>query len=375
VGRIEVREVASNGDLMKFIKLPNALYKNEKHHVPYLIPDRKKFLDKKKNPFFQHARAAYYLAFQSGRPVGRIAGIVNDLHNEYHNEKTGFFGFFDCIDDYDIAKALLDTAEEFARKEGMNLIRGPMNFSTNDEIGLLIEGFDMPPMFMMTWNPPYYIGLYERLGLSKIEDVFAYYIDDKNPQQERIVIIVEKIRARSRIRIRKLDLGDFQNELERIRKIYNDAWSDNWGFVPMTPEEFQHTADDFRKLVEPELVLLAFIDDEPAGFSLTMPDYNQVFKKMNGRLFPFGLLKFVYYTKFKKIITGARIITMGIMHKYQKIGLDMVLSYDTFIRGPQIGYHWGEMSWILERNVLMNRAAETLGGKKYKTYRIFEKAI
>jgi hypothetical protein len=228
---------------------------------------------------------------------------------------------------------------------------------------------------MMPYNPPYYIGLYDKLGLKKVEDVFAYYIDEKSRPSERIVNIVEKIRTRSRVKIRKIDLNNFENELEIVRKIYNDAWSDNWGFVPMTPEEFRHTADDFRRLVEPDLVLMAFIDDEPAGFSLAMPDYNQIFRRMNGRLFPLGLLKFIYYTKFKRIINGARIITMGIVHKYQKVGLDMILSYDTFIRGPQIGYWWGEMSWILERNTLMNKAAETLGGRLYKTYRIFDKSL
>jgi hypothetical protein len=365
----------SQGDLMKFIKFPNELYKREKFYIPYLISDRKKFLDKAGNPFFRHARVAYYLAYRDGRIVGRISGIVNDLHNEFHNEKTGFFGFFDCVDDIEVARALLSKAEEFVRKEGMQVIRGPMNFSTNDEIGLLIEGFDSYPVFMMTYNPLYYIDLYENLGLKKVEDVYAYYIDEKSRPSERIVNIVEKIRTRSRVKIRIIDLRDFERELEIIRKIYNDAWSTNWGFVPMTPEEFRHTADDFKKIVEPELVLLAFIDDEPAGFSLTMPDYNQVFRRMNGRLFPTGLLKFIYYTKFKKIMNGARIITMGVVHKYQKIGLDLILSYDTFIKGPKLGYWWGEMSWILERNTLMHKAAETLGGRVYKKYRIYDKPL
>jgi hypothetical protein len=375
LGVIEIKEVASRGDLMEFIKFPNRLYKGEKYYIPYLISDRKKFLDREKNPFFAHARAAYYLAYLDDVIVGRIAGIVNDLHNEFHNEKTGFFGFFDCVDDIDIAGALLSRAEEFAHKEGMQRMRGPMNFSTNDEIGLLIDGFDSYPTFMMTYNPPYYIDLYDKLGLKKVEDVFAYYIDEKSRPSERIVNIVDKIRARSRVRIRKINLKNFETELEIVRKIYNDAWSSNWGFVPMTPEEFQHTANDFRKLVEPELVLLAFIDDEPAGFSLAMPDYNQIFRKMNGRLFPLGLLKFIYYTKFKRTINGARIITMGVVHKYQKVGLDIVLSYDTFINGPRIGYWWGEMSWILERNTLMNKAAESLGGHVYKTYRVFDKPL
>jgi hypothetical protein len=250
-----------------------------------------------------------------------------------------------------------------------------MNFSTNDEIGLLIEGFDSYSCFMMTWNPPYYLPLYEKLGLSKIEDVFAYYIDDSARPSERIRNIVEKTKARSRITLRTLNMKDFDNELKIVRTIYNAAWSKNWGFVPMTPEEFQYLADDFRKIVEPQLVILAFVDGEPAGFSLAMPDYNPVFKKMNSHVLPFGFLKFFYYTKIHRLMTGARILTLGVVHKYQKIGLDMVLFYETYTGGPPLGYHWGEMSWILERNILMNKAAVTMGGKLYKKYRIYDKAL
>jgi len=360
---------------MKFIKLPNNLYRNEKYFVPYLNSDRKNFLDKEKNPFFKHSRGAYYLAYKDGKVAGRIAATINDLHNQYHAEKTGFFGFFDCIDDIDVASSLMAAAEKFVKSEGMQILRGPMNFSTNDEIGLLVDGFDSYPCFMMTWNPPYYIDLYERLGLSKVEDVLAYYIDDSNPPSERIRSIVERTKARSRVTIRTVRLNDFSNELEIIRTIYNAAWSKNWGFVPMTPEEFQNIANDFKKIADPELVIMAFVDNEPAGFALALPDYNPVFKKMNSHLFPIGFIKFFYYTKVHKLITGARVLTMGVVHKYQKIGLDMVLFYEAFTRGPAHGYHWGEMSWILERNVLMNKAAVTMGGRPYKRYRIFDKNL
>ncbi len=375
MSEIRVREIDGKSDLMRFIRFPNQLYKNEKFFVPYLTADRKKFFDKNVNPFFKHSRVAYFLAYKNGILAGRIAAIVNDLHNEYHNEKTGFFGFFECIDDVEVGKALLAAAEKFVRQEGMTIIRGPMNFSTNDEIGLLVEGFDSYPCFMMTWNPPYYLPLYDKLGLTKVEDVLAYYIDDKNPASERIQRIVEKTKSRSRITLRSINMNDFNNELEIVRTVYNAAWSQNWGFVPMTPAEFQYLAHDFKKIIEPELVLLAFVDGEPAGFSLAMPDYNPVFKKMNSRMYPFGFLKFLYYTKINKLMTGARILTMGVVHKYQKIGLDMVLFYESFTRGPALGYHWGEMSWVLERNVLMNKGAVAMGARAYKRYRVFDKAI
>jgi hypothetical protein len=372
---IEIREVATRGDLDKFIKFPLNLYSNEPHYVPHLIADRKKFFDKKKNPFFKHARVAFYLAFKDERPVGRIAGIVNHLHNEYHHEKTGFFGFFDCIDDLEVASALFKAAEDFVRQHGMQVIRGPANFSSNDEMGLLVEGFDALPTFMMLYNPPYHLDLYQKLGLEKVEDLMGYYIDEKNAPSERIQRIVEKLRTRNRIRIRKVNMGDFENELEIIRTIYNSAWSKNWGFVPMTPDEFAGTADDFRKIVDPDLVFLAFVDNEPAGFSLALPDYNPVFKKMNGRLFPLGIFKFLYYTRIKRLITGLRMITMGVVHKYQKIGLDMIFFVDTYNEGLRKGYKWAELSWILERNTLMNKGAMNMGARLYKRYRMFEKPL
>ena len=368
-------EVTDNSELNAFIKIPFQLYINEKYYVPHLISERKTFFSNDKNPFFKHARAKYFLAVKNGKPVGRIAGIVNDLHNEFHGEKTGFFGFLDCIDDMDVAGALLKSAEDYVRSEGMELIRGPMNFSTNDEVGLLIEGFDSLPAFMMTYNPPYYIRLYEKSGLKKAEDLIAFYLDENSPPSERWLKIVEKMRARSRINIRNIKLNEFESELEIIRTIYNSAWSKNWGFVPMTEEEFQHTADDFRKLVDPNLVFIAFVDDDPAGFILGMPDYNCVFKKMNGRLFPAGILKFLYYTKINKIIHGLRVITMGVVHKYQKFGLDAIFFVDIYNAGRHRGYNWAELSWILDRNTMMVKAAENMGARPYKKYRIYEKPL
>jgi hypothetical protein len=372
---IDIREVSGRRDLTNFIELPNRLYGAEKFYIPYLSSDRRKFLNKKKNPFFHHSQAAYYMAYKNGTPVGRIAAVINDLHNQYHGEKTGFFGFFDCFDDFDVARSLLSAAEDFVHRRGMSLIRGPMNFSTNDEIGLLIEGYESYPVFMMTWNPAYYIELYEKLHLKKAEDVLAYYLDEKTLPSERVLRVVDKIKARSRITVRTVNMNDFHRELELIRTIYNNAWSKNWGFVPMTPEEFNHIAGDFKKIIDPELVILAFVDNEPAGFSLAMPDYNVIFKKMNGKLFPLGLLKFLYYTKIHKIMTGARIMTLGIVDKYRNLGLDMVLYYETFTRGTRRGFHWGELSWILERNTLMNKGAAAMGARIYKRYRVFEKPL
>jgi hypothetical protein len=375
VADIKIIEVSTKKELMQFIKLPMSIYRNEKYYVPHLIADRKKFFDKNKNPFFKHAKVKNFLAFKNGRPVGRISGIINHLHNNFHNEKTGFFGFFDFIDDSDVSSALFKAAADFAKSEGMDIIRGPMNFSTNDEGGLLIDGFDSLPCFMMTYNPVYHIEHYDNLGLVKTEDLLAFYINVSHKPTERKVKIVEKLRQRSRIKIRKIDMDNFESELEIIRVIYNSAWSKNWGFVPMTEEEFQHIADDFKKIIDPELVFIAFVDDEPAGFLLAMPDYNLIFKKMNGRLFPFGLIKFLYYTKIKRIVKSLRVITMGIVLKYQKIGLDSILFMEIYQGGPARGYDSAEMSWILESNKLMVKAAEGMGTKAYKRYRIYDKDL
>jgi hypothetical protein len=372
---INIIEASSRRDLGRFIKFPLKLYKNERYYVPPLISERKAFFDRDKNPFFKHARVKYLLALRDGEVVGRISGIINDLHNEFHSEKAGFFGFFDCVNDLEVASALMGSAENFVRGEGMELIRGPMNFSTNDEVGFLVEGFDSYPLFMMTYNPPYYIDLCEKLGLKKAEDLLAFYLDDAHPISERWLNIVEKMRTRSRIKIRTIRMNEFESELEIVRTIYNDAWSKNWGFVPMTEEEFQHTADDFKKIVDPDLVFIAFIDDEPAGFILGMPDYNRVFRKMNGRLFPMGVLKFLYHTKIRKTITGIRVLTMGVVHKYQKMGLDAIFFVDIYNSGRRKGYNWAELSWVLERNVLMIKAAENMGARPYKKYRIYEKPL
>ena len=372
---VSIIEVKNKAELNNFIKIPYTLYKDEKYYVPHLISERKGFFDRDKNPFFEHARVKYFIAVRDGQTVGRIAGIVNDLHNEFHNDKIGFFGFFDCIDDQETAQALLGAAEKFIRDEGMTIIRGPMNFSTNDEVGLLVEGFDSMPTFMMTYNPPYQIKLYEELGLEKSKDLLAFYLDDSHPMSERWIKIVDKMRQRSRIKIRNINLKSFESELEIVRTIYNLAWSKNWGFVPMTEKEFQHTANDFKKLVDPDLVFLAFVDDEPAGFILGLPDYNIIFKKLNGKLFPTGLFKFLYYTKMKRVMRRLRVLTMGVVHKYQKLGLDAIFFVDIYRAGQRNGYHSAELSWILEDNTLMVKAADNMGAKPYKRYRIYDKSL
>jgi len=369
---IKIVPVRSRRERMKFIKLPWKIYKGDKFWVPPLISDQKKLLDQKKNPFYKHSEVELFLAMSDGEPVGRIAAIVNHNHNRFHNEKVGFFGFFECIDNYEVAEELLNSAKEWLRQKGMEIMRGPANPSSNDTWGLLLEGFDSSPVIMMTYNPPYYLEFMERYGLRKSKDLYAYFMDKNVTMPEKFHQIAEQVARRENIRIRNLNLKDFKAEVERIKYIYNNAWARNWGFVPMTDEEFDHLAKDLKPIVDPDLVFIAEVNGEPAGFSLTLPDYNQALRRINGRLFPFGLVKLLWYSK---KIDMVRVLTLGVIHKYQKLGIASVFYLKTYEKGIEKGYYKGEFSWILEDNVLMNRALKRMGAKIYKKYRIYEMEI
>ena len=357
---------------MEFIKLPSQIYRNDPYWVPPLIIERKEFLDRRKNPFFQHSNVIIYLAKRDSETVGRIAGIVNHNHNKFHQENVGFFGFFECVNDYAVAKALLDSVRQWLRSKRTEIMRGPANFSSNEEWGFLLEGFDSPPVIMMSYNPPYYLNFMERYGLVKAKDLYAYFIDKSLPPPERVVKMAENIKNRENIKIRNINMKDFKNEVKKIKGIYNSAWSKNWGFVPMTDEEFDHLAKSLKQIVDPHMVFIAEVEGKPAGFSLALPDFNQVLIRLNGRLFPLGILKLLWHTKIKNKIDGVRIITMGVIPEFQKRGIDTVFYAETYNVGVKRGYTWAETSWILEDNILMNRALELLGAKLYKKYRIFE---
>jgi GNAT superfamily N-acetyltransferase len=376
--KVNVKLVQTKGDLMEFIRFPWHIYKNDPFWVPPLIVERKEFLDRRKNPFFKHAEVIFYMAKRNGQTVGRIAGIVNHNHIEYHQERAGFFGLFECVKDYEVAKALLETVLEWLKSKGMKIMRGPANFSSNEEWGFLVEGFDSRPVIMMGYNPPYYLDFMENYGLVKTKDLYAYFIDESLPPPERVVRMAENIRKKEKIKIRNINMKEFKNEVERIKQIYNSAWSKNWGFIPMTDEEFDHLAKNLKQIVDPYMVFIAEVDSKPAGFSLALPDFNQVLARLNGRLFPFGILKLLWHTKIRnKLIrrihrNGVRIITMGIVPEFQKRGIDTVFYVETYNVGVKRGYTWAEMSWVLEDNTLMNRVLELLGARLYKKYRIYE---
>ncbi len=373
--KVEVIPVESTSQLKQFIDYPNILYKDDPNYVAPLRSERLEFFDFEKNPFYHTARVKLFLAMAGSTVTGRIATCINYAHNEYHAEQVGFYGFFDCPDDYEIASTLLKVAMITLKKEGMEKMRGPMNFSTNHECGMLIEGFDSPPTVMMTYNQPYLPQLVEKFGLKKAMDLLAYKITADKPIPERIQKVVEKMAKRTHVTMRNLNMKDFDNEVRKINMVYNQAWERNWGFVPMSEEEFFYTAKNLRQIVDPELVFICEYEGKPVAFCLALPDINQALRYLKGKLLPFGILKLLWHTKIRNKITGARIITIGVIPQFQKRGLDMMMFAACFNKGVEQGYKWGELSWVLETNELMCRAIEQMGATLYKRYRIVEKPL
>lgn len=375
---ITVRPVRTKRDLMQFIKFPFRLYRDDPNWVPPLLFERKAFFNPRKNPFYRHAEVELFLAERGGEVVGTISAHINYTHNEFHNEQVGFFGFLEVIRDYQVAKALLDTACAWVARRGMTAIRGPMNFSTNEECGLLVDGFDSPPVVFMTYNPPYYQEFLERYGMAKAMDLWAYKLDieavgrDMSGLPPKLRRVVDLALKRGHFTVRNANIKDFENELARLKAIYNAAWQKNWGFVPMSEEEIDHLARGIKPWVDPDLIFVAEVGGKPVGVSITLPDMNQPLLHMNGRLFPFGWLKFLWY---RRKIHICRVFAMGVLEEYRGLGIDAVFYYLTAKAAIPKGYTMAEMSWILETNTMMNRAIRFLGGKVYKTYRIYEKAL
>lgn len=314
------------------------------------------------------------MAFRDKKIVGRVAAIVNHRYNKYHNEKTGFFGFFESINDFKVAKQLLDEARNYLKENGMVIMRGPMNPSPNDEIGFLNKGYDLPPTIMMTYNPAFYHDFMLKYGMIKAKDLYAYKFDESIVQiSDKVKKINKSLKEKNNIVIRKIKINKFAKEVRKIKEIYNDAWSFNWGFVPMTDEEIDHLMADFRQIMEPELVLIAEIEGEPAGFSLTLPNINEILIKIrSGKLFPGGFLKLLLH---KNSVTGLRVITLGIKKKFEHLGLGSLFYLETINRSIKLGYKWAEASWILENNTKMIRAITRFGGELYKEYRVYEMEI
>ncbi len=344
--------------------------------VPPLLFELKKRLSPKKHPFHKHADVQYFLARLNGQVVGRIAAIVNHRHIQFHNESVGFFGFLESIDDQEVAWALLAAAEQWVGQRGVQSIRGPMSFSTNEECGLLVDGFHAAPMVMMPHHRPCYARLLRIAGYAKTKELFAYLIDRREGDvvaiPERLVQGVEYLRQKQAITIRSIDLRRFTEEIRVLHAIYHRAWAHNWGFVPMTEAEVDLLANTLRLIADPRLCLIAELENRPVGFALALPDYNQALRHMNGRLFPFGFLKFLWY---RRRIDALRILLLGTNPDVRVRGLDAMLYLKLWQDAPAYGYRFVECSWILKDNWAMRRGLERMGAQIYKTYGIFEKTL
>jgi GNAT superfamily N-acetyltransferase len=381
MSEVIISTVMSSRDLNDFITFPWEVYKDDPYWVPPLLSERKTFLNKDENPFFKHAKADFFLARRNGKIVGTIAAFTNELYNEFQDTNVGFFGFFEVLEDPEAAEVLLSTAVKWAKQTGHTSIIGPAQFSTNDEAGLLVDGFDDFPRMLMTYNPPRYLEYLEKAGFEKAMDLWAYAVDlDEflGNLPDKLVRVVEKVKERKKLTIRTVNMREFNAEVDKVKVVYNRSWEKNWGFVPFTDPEIEVLAKNLKPLIDPRLVIIVEKEDELVGFGLTLPDLNQPLHKAYprpGTPEPFTLLKFLWNWKIRKTITWIRVWALGVLPEYRGTGVDAMLYLETARAAARQGIRWVEASWILENNDMMNRAIQMIGGKVYKTYRLFEKQI
>lgn len=372
---VEIVTVSNKKLLTKFIDFPHELYKADPFYVPELFIAQRDMLTKGKHPFHEHAKMQLFLAVDNENVVGRVAAIVNGNHNTIKNVREGFFGFFDSINDKSVTQLLLGAAQAWLKENGQTSITGPVNFSTNDTCGLLIEGFDGPPVAMMPYNAPYYLDLLEDFGFTKKVDLRAYKYTVGNYNDRAVSLLegLEKRLQRNHIIIRKISLKNFKQEAIALREVYNKAWDKNMGFVPMTDKEFDYTAKDLKLVMDTDFCYIAEQEGKIVGFALAIPDINQTLIKIKkGRLFPTGLIKLLMG---KKKINGIRILLLGVIDGYRKLGIEACL-YGSIIKAFKArDFQYAEASWTLENNEMVNRPIENIGGKLYRQYRILEKAI
>ncbi len=371
-----MRIVPADGkrEFRRFLDLPYRIYEGDPNWVAPLLRDVKVMFDRKKHPFHEHSEVQPFVAVRDGETVGRIAAIHNRNHVKYHDELVGFFGFFECVDEQKVANALLNTAADWLRERGLETIRGPASFSTNEMAALLVDGFNRPPAIMMPYNPEYYEDLIANAGFRSAMDMVAYYLDNNHPP-EYLLRLEERLAKRAGVSLRTLRKEDFSAELDRVLYVYNKAWEKNWGFVPMTDAEIRFMAHELKVAVmkDPEQVI--FVENsegEPVGFALWLKDYNQALIEARGRLFPFGLLKVL---RRSKTIDMCRVLTLGLVEEYRHKGIDNLLYLRIFREGAAKGMTAGEFGWILEHNWAMRKPLEKLGSKVYKRYRMYDRDL
>lgn len=372
---IEIIAVNSSKLQKEFIDFPHSLFKNDPNYVPELFLEQKELLNPKKNPFFKHAAVQLFLAKENGRTVGRVAAIWNENNNKFNHVNEGAFGFFDCINNQETCNILLDSATNWVKEKGADTLVGPINLSTNNSCGLLIQGFDSPPFVMMPYNPPYYMELLSAYGLDKKVDLRAYSVE-KEKVNTRSVALLERLEerlARSGIKLRELDVKHFEEDAKRIKEVYNKAWDKNLGFVPMTDQEFDFTAKSLKQILDTKYAIIAEKEGEIIAFALGIPNINEVLIKIKrGRLFPFGIFKLLFGLK---KVNSVRVLMLGVLEKYRKQGIEACLYGRIISNALNSNIEQSECSWMLEDNFLMNNAIEKVNGELYKQYRLYQKSL
>lgn len=362
-------------EIRRFFKLAHALYTGDPNWVAPLVMDMQKVFSQA-NPLFQHAEMQIWVARRDGRDVGRIAGIIDQNHNQFHNERTAFFGFFESINDAGVSEKLFATVSAWAKEHGMTRILGPMNPTTNDECGLLIEGDDSPPVFMMTYNPRYYAALIEAAGCTKAKDLLAFGFDIANGPKERFSRFMEKFRKREPdVRITPIEKKTLVEQLAKVKVVYNQAWEKNWGFVPMTDAEIDFMAARLKPLLTSGLALVAEDAGEPVGFLFALPDYNEAFRHLRGSLLSRGLLRALPYFLNWRTPRYLRCLTLGVVAKHRGRGIEAAMLASALTTSLHMGIIRGEASWILEDNLAVQRTIGLFGGEVYKRYRVYERAV
>jgi GNAT superfamily N-acetyltransferase len=379
-GKLTIEPMLSSQERLAFIHFQWQVYRDDPRWVPPLVSERVEFLDKQRHPFHQHSEVALFMAHRNGIPVGTIAAILNNRHNQFHDERVGFFGLFEVLTDQEAAEQLLQAACEWVRQRGMTAIRGPVSFSTNEECGLLVDGWDGPPVIMMPYNHPYYAEFIEHAGFDKAMDLLAYTLDltQFGPHGEnlppKLLRVAKKVEKRGDFTTRPIDMSRFNEEVARFKRVYNAAWTKNWGFVPLTDAEIDHMAAGLRQLLDPDVIWFAEKDGEPIGAMLPLPDVSQALIRAYPRPGTpewWTMAKLLWYWKVRRCVDTIRGFAGGVLEPYRGRGVEAVLFVkmaDAVFRR----YQRAEVSWVLESNVMMRRTAEALGGEVYRTYRIYE---
>jgi len=371
MGNLVVKPVETRGERKQFIQLAWDLYRNDPNWIPPLRQNIEELVGFREHPFYKHAAGQPLLALRDGKACGRLVAIDNEYHNQRYHEKRGMFGFFECIDDQEVATALFDEARQWLAARDIHCLRGPINPSLNYECGLLTQGFDTPPYFMMTYNPPYYAGLIEAYGFQKTQDLYAFWgeIGMLDGLDKKLKFVVEEATKRFNVKLRRMNTSRFRQEVETFLHIYNESMAGTWGFTPLSPEEMEHMGASLKHLIVPELTTIAEVDGRPVACVFGLLDYNPRIKKIVGRLFPFGFLRLLWN---RKAIKNVRLISTNVLPEFQRWGLGLVVLARLV---PDL-LAWGvkeiEFSWVLESNHLSFRSLERGGAKLYKQYRIYD---